>query len=53
VSSKIARAIQRNSVLKNPKKVHPETIPPGDPSHKQPPKPDTIVDANKSLLTGA
>ena len=27
--------------------------PPGDPSHKQPPKPDTIVDANKSLPTGA
>jgi hypothetical protein len=32
---------------------HPETAPPGDPSHKQPPKPDTIADANKSLLTGA
>jgi hypothetical protein len=27
--------------------------PPGDLSHKQPPNPDTIVDANKSLLTGA
>jgi hypothetical protein len=24
-----------------------------NPSHKQPPKTDTIVDANKSLLTGA
>jgi hypothetical protein len=28
---------------------HPKT---GDPSHKQPPNPDTIADANKSLLTG-
>jgi hypothetical protein len=27
--------------------------PPVDPSHKQPPKPDIIVDANKSLLEGA
>jgi hypothetical protein len=27
--------------------------PPGDPSHKQPPKPDTIVYAIKSLLKGA
>jgi hypothetical protein len=25
----------------------PKTAPPGDPSHKQPPKPDTIVDSNK------
>jgi hypothetical protein len=32
---------------------HPETAPPGDPSHKHPPKPDTILDANNSLLTGA
>ena len=24
-----------------------------DPSHKQPPNPDTMADANKSLLTGA
>jgi hypothetical protein len=30
---------------------HLETAPPGDPSHIQPPNPDTIVDANKSLLT--
>jgi hypothetical protein len=27
--------------------------PPGDPSHKQPPNPDNIADANKILLTGA
>jgi hypothetical protein len=32
---------------------HPETTPPRDPSHKQPPNPDTIADANKILLTGA
>jgi hypothetical protein len=32
---------------------HPETGPPGDPSHMQSPNPDTIVDANKCLLTGA
>jgi hypothetical protein len=32
---------------------HSETAPPGDPSHIQPPTPDTIVDANKILLTGA
>jgi hypothetical protein len=30
-----------------------ETAPPGDPSHEQPPIPDTIVDANKSLLKRA
>ena len=33
--------------------VHPETATPGDPPHKQPPNPDTLADANKSLLTGA
>ena len=30
----------------------PETAPPGDLSHKQPTNPDTMADANKSLLTG-
>ena len=35
------------------RKGHPETAPPGDPSHTQFPNPDTIVDANKCLLTGA
>jgi hypothetical protein len=30
-----------------------ETVPPWDPSHKQPPNPDTIVEANMSFLTGA
>jgi hypothetical protein len=32
---------------------HPETAPPEDPSHKQPPNPDIMADANRSLLTGA
>jgi hypothetical protein len=32
---------------------HPETAPPGDPSHIQLPNPDTIVDASKSLQTWA
>ena len=35
------------------RKGHPETAPPGDPSHIQTPNPDTIVDAKKCLLTGA
>ena len=34
------------------RKDHPDTAPPGDLSHIQPPNPDTIVEANKSLLTG-
>jgi hypothetical protein len=32
---------------------HLETDSPGDPSHLQSPNPDTAVDANKCLLTGA
>ena len=32
---------------------HTETAPPGDPSHIQPPNPDTIVDANENLPIGA
>jgi hypothetical protein len=35
------------------KKGHPETVPPGDPSHIQLPNPDTIVDAKKCILKGA
>ena len=35
------------------RKNHPETAPPGDPSHKQASKSDTIAYANKILLTGA
>ena len=31
---------------------HPETAPPGDPSHIQPPNPDTIAFASKMLLKG-
>jgi hypothetical protein len=34
-------------------KVHPENAPLGNPSHIQSPNPDTIVDANKCLLTGS
>ena len=33
--------------------IEPSTTSPGDPSHKQPPNPDTIAYANKILLTGA
>ena len=35
------------------RKDHPETAPPGDPSHIQLPNPDTFVDTNKCLLKGA
>ena len=35
------------------KNDHPETDPLGAPSHKQPLNPDTMADANKSLLIGA
>ena len=34
------------------RKGHTETAPPGDPSHIQLPNQDTLVDANKFLLTG-
>jgi hypothetical protein len=33
-------------------KADTETVPPRDPSHKQPPNPDTIAYASKILLTG-
>jgi hypothetical protein len=35
------------------RKGHPETAPPGDPSHIQLPNPGTIVDDKKCLMTGA
>ena len=35
------------------RKGHPETVPPGDPSHIQSPNPDAIVHAQKCMLTGA
>jgi hypothetical protein len=35
------------------KKDHPETAPPGDPSHTQPPNPVAIVAARKCLLIEA
>jgi hypothetical protein len=31
---------------------HPETVPPGEPFHIQPPNPDTIAYARKILLIG-
>jgi hypothetical protein len=31
---------------------HPETTPPGDPSHNQPPNPDTIAYASKIMVKG-
>ncbi|KRY94161.1 hypothetical protein T11_626 [Trichinella zimbabwensis] len=34
------------------RRYHPDTAPPGDLSHKQPPMPDTMADSNKWLLTG-
>ena len=34
------------------RKDHPETAPPGEPSHKQPPNPDIVAYASKILLTG-
>jgi hypothetical protein len=45
--------IRRQIVEQILKERHPETAPPGDPSHMQLPKADTIVDAKKCLLTGA
>ena len=38
---------------RNRRKAHLETVLPGDPSHIQLPNPDTIVDANKCLLTNS
>jgi hypothetical protein len=38
--------------MDGPGGYHPEMAPPGDPSHIQPPNPDTIVYARKILLTG-
>ena len=46
------KKLQRQSSELRRKKDHPETAPPGDPSHKQPPNPDTIAYASKILLTG-
>jgi hypothetical protein len=37
---------------KEERKDHPETAPPGDPSHNQPPNADTIAYASKIFLTG-
>jgi hypothetical protein len=37
---------------KTKKMDHPETAPPGDPSHNHPPNPDTTAYASNILLTG-
>ena len=44
------KELQRQSVEQ---RLHQESVLPGDPSHIQPPNPETIADANKSLLTEA
>jgi hypothetical protein len=44
--------LQRQSLELRWKERHPETVPPGDPSHIQPPNPDTIAYARKIFLTG-
>jgi hypothetical protein len=38
---------------RNERKSYPGTVAPRDPSHIQLPNPDSIVDANKLLVTGA
>ena len=45
--------LQRQSVEQKLKERPSSAVPPGDPSHIQLPNPDTIVDANKRLLTRA
>jgi hypothetical protein len=44
--------IQKESVEKKLKERPSSDVTPGDPSHIYSPNPDTIVDDNKSLLTG-
>ena len=46
------RLKQNQTIIWDRRKDHPETAPPGDQSHKQPPNPDTIANARKILLTG-
>jgi hypothetical protein len=43
---------QWKELQRDRRKNHPESAPPRDPSHIQPPKPDTIEYASKILLTG-
>ena len=52
--TKLQRQSYRNKVLRRDwSNDYLETNPPGHPSHKQLPNPDTIADANKTFLTGA
>ena len=46
------KELQRQSSELRWKKDHPETVPPGDPSHIQPPNPGTIAYARKILSKG-
>ena len=51
------QSMDTSFLLRMGSKIHMEAVaeiaPPGDPSHIQPPNPDTMVDAKNSLLTGA
>jgi hypothetical protein len=53
ISLDAEKAFEKNPTPLHDKSRHPVTVPPGKPSHIQFPNPDTIVDANKCLLTGA
>ena len=48
----IGRSYRDKDLGRHYRNDHLETAPLGDLSHKQPPNPDTIADANKNLLTG-
>jgi hypothetical protein len=50
---RVGGSTSQPGAMPKPRKGHPETAPPGNPSYVQPPNPDTIVDAKKCLLTGA
>jgi hypothetical protein len=47
------RVTETKFAAENEGNDQPEIAPPGDPSHKQSLNPDTIANANKSLLIGA
>jgi hypothetical protein len=52
IDAKILNKIPTKWIQEPIKTDYPETAPPGDLFHIQLPDPDTIVNANKSLLTG-
>jgi hypothetical protein len=49
--NEILEVISRQIVEQRLKEGHPETVPPGNPSHTQTPNPDTTEFAKKYLLT--